>query len=125
MPRRVPTRRRNSIQNLAAANGSVSKSCGVVGDHVSWRDGVYVDSFGGPLIGQCFRQLRDSTLRRRVCWDENAALKGEQRSDVHDLAVVAFLEHVKPGQLRYLKHRRQIHRDQLIPESNRILARGG
>src|SRR5580700_6095853 len=52
--RTAPTRRGNSLQDLPTTLRIVSKSLGVVGRHVAGRDGVDVDSFRGPLIGQRF-----------------------------------------------------------------------
>ena len=73
--RTAPTRRWNSLQDLPTTLRIVSKSLGVVGRHVAGRDGVDVDSFRGPLIGQRFCEKSHATLGGSVGGNQNAALK--------------------------------------------------
>src|SRR5260370_16730975 len=84
--RLAPTRRRKPIEYLAATDWIVSQCSGIVGGHISRGNRVHVDPFGSPFIRQPFRQLRDPTLRRRVCSNQNSPFKREKPTDIQYFA---------------------------------------
>src|SRR5262249_38867278 len=58
----APASSRNALEYLTAAHRIVAESGGIVRCHVTGSDGVHVDAFGGPLIGERLGQLREASL---------------------------------------------------------------
>src|SRR5271155_2774274 len=120
----APARRGNSLENLPTARRVVAQGRGVVRGHISRRDGVHVDPFGGPFIRKGFRQLRDPALCCGISRNQYSSLEREQRSNVQDFAARGAFQHIPPRKLRQAKHRRQVDVDHFIPEFHGIF-RGG
>src|ERR1700678_1732702 len=55
--RLAPAAGGNALKNLPGALGIVAQRLGVVRIHIAGRDGVHVDAFRGPFVGEGFGQL--------------------------------------------------------------------
>ncbi len=118
-----PSARRNPFENLPAALRIVPQRRRIVSDHVAGRDGINVDTLCRPFVGKGPRELGDSTLRCGISRNENASLKREQGSNVHDLAPPPLLQHLLTGELRQPEHSRKVHSNKLVPIALRELSR--
>src|SRR5436190_5837640 len=110
----APAASRNAFENLPITRFVLLQSPGVVGAHVTRRDGIDVNSLPGPLVRQGLRQLRDPALRSGVSRYGDPALERKQRSDVDDLAFT-LRNHQPSGKLRQTKHRREIYLNHVRP----------
>jgi hypothetical protein len=112
--RLAPAAGGNALQNLAGALGIIAQRLGVVGIHIAGRDGVHVDAFRGPLVGEGFGKLTHTAFGRRVRRHQNSTLKGKQRGDVDNFARAA-LEHVAASVLGEAKDAGEINVDDRLP----------
>src|SRR5271157_1096743 len=104
----------DAVEDGAAAGGIGAQSGGIVGGHIAGSDGVDVDALGGPFIGERLGQLGDCAFGGGIGRDQDAALEGQQRSDVDNFAA-ALCEHVAAGQLAEAEDRVEIDLDDVGP----------
>src|ERR1700686_2726698 len=113
--RLAPTAGRNSLENLATADG-VTAQRGCVGRrHVAWSNGVHIDSLGRPFVRERFRQLGDAALGCGVRGYKNTALKRKQGSNVYNFPGLPLLEHLLTCKLREAKDSAKVDGNHLVP----------
>lgn len=88
--------------------------------NVARSNSVHADPLGCPLVGQGFGELTDSTFACGVCRDIDAALEGQERSDIDDAASSSMLvwrpsEHVCSHVSAKSEHCVQVHLHHLVP----------
>ena len=79
----------DAFEDLAVAGLVGLEGFGVGGGEVAGGDGVDLDAFGGPLVGEGLGELGDAAFGGGVGGDADAALEAEEGGDVDDLAVAA------------------------------------
>ena len=70
----------DAFEDLAIASLIGLKGLCVGRGEVSGGDGVDLNPFGSPLVGESLGELGDSAFAGGVGWDADAALKAEERS---------------------------------------------
>ena len=88
----------DALLDLAVARLVGLQRGGVVGGDIARRDGVHIDAPGRPFVCEQLGEAGDAALRRGVARHADAALEGEERGDVDDLAR-ALGQHVATGRL--------------------------
>lgn len=88
----TPTASGDPSHDTRVAVGVVDQGSVHVGVNVPRCNGIDIDTFGDPLVGEGLGELADTSLRGRVCGDSDAALEGEKRCNVDDGAAVARWE---------------------------------
>ena len=104
----------NALEDLAVAGFVGLEGFGVGGAEVAGGDGVDLNAFWRPLIGEGFGELCDSTFAGGVGGDSDASLKTEERCDVDDLAVAAG-DHVACGKLGELEGTGEVDLKYVVP----------
>ena len=89
----TPAARRNAAEDFRVALFVRPQSIRIIRCEVSGRDGVDVDAVLRPLVGEQLSQARDAAFGRRVARHPDAALEGQHRRDVDDLAAFAGRHH--------------------------------
>ena len=110
----------DAFEDLAVAGFVGLEGFGVGGGEVAGRDGVDLDAFGGPLVGEGLGELGDAAFGGGVGGDADAALEGEQGGDVDDLAGGggaggAAGDHVAGGELRELEDAGEVDLEDVLP----------
>ena len=104
----------NAIEDLACPHGVVLQGLSIVRGHVAGCNGVDVDAFGSPLIGEGLGELSYAALGRCIGGYPDATLKGEDRGNVDDFAG-AFGQHVPAGELGEAEDAGEVDVDNRIP----------
>ena len=110
-----PAACRDAFQDLAVAGLVGLEGFGVGGGEVARGDGVDLDVFGGPLVGEGFGELGDSALGGGVGGDADAALEAEQGGDVDDFAGGLPGDEVAGGELGELEDAGEVDLQDLLP----------
>jgi len=76
----------DAFEDLAVAGFVGLQGFGVGGGEVAGGDGVDLDVFGGPLVGEGLGELGDAAFGGCVGGDADAALEAEEAGDIHDLS---------------------------------------
>jgi DNA-binding Lrp family transcriptional regulator len=109
-----PAAGRDASAELGVADRILAKRLGVIGLDIAGRHRVDVHPLGRPLVAHRLGEPDDGVLAGRVRGHVDAALEGEHRGDVDDLAVAA-LDHApgeRPGQL---EDRVEVHGEDRAP----------
>ena len=114
----------DAFEDLAVAGFVCLEGFGVGGAEVAGGDGVDLNSFGGPLVGEGLGELGDATLAGSVGGDTDASLEAEERGDVDDLSMAAR-HHVASGELGELKGTGEIDLKDAVPVLESDLFGGG
>ncbi|MCY1169227.1 hypothetical protein D9M73_92470 [compost metagenome] len=110
----APFARRNALEDRAVARLVSLQSRGIVGRDIARRNRIDVDALARPFIGEQLGQPANAALGRGIARHANAALKGQHRRDIDDLAG-PFRDHVPPRRLAQEEHRFEIGVDHRIP----------
>jgi hypothetical protein len=109
----------NALEDLAVAGLIGLEGFGVGGGEVAGCDGVDLDAFGSPLVGEGLGELGYSAFAGGVGGNSDAALKAQEGGDVDDFAAVcakaAAWDHVAGGELGELKDTGEIDLKDLLP----------
>src|SRR5690606_32482207 len=90
---------RDALKDAVVALGVLAQGGGVVGGDIAGGDGVDVDAPMGPFAGEQAGDAGQPAFGGRVGRHANAALEGQHRGDVDDLAG-AIGQHAPRGCLR-------------------------
>jgi len=88
---------------------------GVGGGEVAGGDGVDLNAFGGPLVGECFGELGYAAFGSCVGGDTDASLEAEERGDVDDLAGGFAGDDVSADELGELEDAGEVDLQDLLP----------
>jgi hypothetical protein len=109
----------DALEDLAVAGLVGPEGLGVGSGEVAGCDGVDLDAFGGPLVGERLGELSDAAFAGGVGGYANAALKAEEGGDVDDFAAVcadaAARDHVTGRELGELEDAGEIDLKDLLP----------
>ena len=104
----------DALENLPVASFVSLQGFGIRGAEVARSDGVDLNAFGSPLVGESFGELGDAAFAGCIGGNADASLKAEERCDVDDFAAAAG-NHVTSGELRKLKGAGEIDLEDAIP----------
>ena len=123
--RLAPASGGDALEDLAIAGFVGLEGLGVCSGEVAGCDGVDLDAFGGPLVGEGLGELGNSSFAGGVSGYANASLKAEEGGDIDDFAAVcaeaATRDHVACGELGELKDAGEIDLKNLLPIFERDL----
>jgi hypothetical protein len=113
-----------------AISGLIGLEClSVGGGEVAGGDGVDLNSFGSPLIGECFGELGYATFAGGVGGDADATLKAEKGGYVDDfshiLAGGGACDHVAGCELSELEDAGEVNLENLLPVCEGYIFCGG
>jgi hypothetical protein len=119
----------DALEDLAVAGFVGLEGLGIGGCEVAGCDGVDLDAFGGPLVGERLGELGDAAFAGGVGGYANASLKAEEGGDVDDFAAAcakaAARDHVAGRELGELKDAGEIDLKNLLPVFEGDLFGGG
>jgi hypothetical protein len=105
----------DAFEDLAVAGLVGLEGFGVGGGDVAGSDGVDLNAFGGPLVGEGLGELGDAALGSCVGRDADAALEAEEAGDVDDLAASFSGHDVSGDELGELEDAGEVDLQDVLP----------
>jgi len=105
----------DAFEDLAVAGFVGLEGFGVGGGEVAGGDGVDLDFFGSPFVGEGFGELGYAAFGGCVGGDSDAALEAEEAGDIHNFAGFFAGDEVAGDELGELEDAGQVDLEDLLP----------
>jgi len=105
----------DAFEDLAVAGFVGLQGFGVGSGEVARGDGVDLNVFGSPLVGEGLGELGYAAFGSCISGDSNAALKAEEAGDVDDFARFFAGYKVASDELGELKDAGEVDLEDLLP----------